>query len=133
MKVSKQARRDAKLLFKGCLKNGLLQEDSVTKTVQAVVDRKPRAYIQILNHLLKLVKTDIHSRTARIESADSLDDATRKSVEKLLVDRYGTTLMISFDVNPALIGGMRIQVGSDVYDASIRSRLQKIEESFAVK
>ena len=133
MKVSKQARRDAKLLFKGCLKNGVLQEVSVTKTVQAVVDRKPRAYIQILNHLLKLVKTDIHSRTARIESADSLDDATRKSVEKLLVDRYGTTLMISFDVNPALIGGMRIQVGSDVYDASIRSRLQKIEESFAVK
>lgn len=133
MKVSKQARRDAKLLFKGCLKNGLLQEDSVTKTVQAIVDGKPRAYIQILNHLLKLVKTDIHSRTARIESADSLDDATRKSVEKLLVDRYGTSLMISFDVNPALIGGMRIQVGSDVYDASIRSRLQKIEESFAVK
>jgi F-type H+-transporting ATPase subunit delta len=133
MKVSKQARRDAKLLYKGCLKNGLLQEDSVTKTVQAVVDGKPRAYIQILNHLLKLVKTDIHSRTARIESADSLDDATRKSVEKLLMDRYGTSLMMSFDVNPALIGGMRIQVGSDVYDASIRSRLQKIGESFAVK
>ncbi|MDA7523027.1 F0F1 ATP synthase subunit delta [Verrucomicrobia bacterium] len=133
MKVSKQARRDAKLLFKGCLKNGLLQEDSVTKTVQAIVDGKPRSYIQILNHLLKLVKTDIHSRTARIESADSLDDATRKSVEKLLMERYGTSLMISFDVNPALIGGMRIQVGSDVYDASIRSRLQKIEESFAVK
>lgn len=133
MKVSKQARRDAKLLYKGCLKNGILQEDSVTRTVQAAVDRKPRAYIQILNHLLKLVKTDIHSRTARIESADSLDDATRKSVEKLLVDRYGTSLMISFDVNPALIGGMRIQVGSDVYDASIRSRLQKIGESFAVK
>ncbi len=122
-----------KLLFKGCLKNGLLQEDSVTKTVQAVVDGKPRAYIQILNHLLKLVKTDIHSRTARIESADSLDDATRKSVEKLLTDRYGTSLMMSFDVNPALLGGMRIQVGSDVYDASIRSRLQKIGESFAVK
>lgn len=133
MKVSKQARRDAKLLFKGCLKNGLLQEDSVTKTVQAIVDGKPRSYIQILNHLLKLVKTDIHSRTARIESADSLDDATRKSVEKLLMERYGTSLMISFDVNPALIGGMRIQVGSDVYDASIRSRLQKIEESFAIK
>ncbi|HCP40021.1 MAG TPA: H(+)-transporting ATPase [Verrucomicrobiales bacterium] len=133
MKVSKQARRDAKLLYKGCLKNGFLQEDRVTKTVQAVVDGKPRAYIQILNHLLKLVKTDIHSRTAMIESADSLDDATRKSVEKLLMERYGTSLMISFDVNPALIGGMRIQVGSDVYDASIRSRLKKIGESFAVK
>jgi F-type H+-transporting ATPase subunit delta len=40
--------------------------------------------------------------------------------------------MISFDVNPDLIGGMRIQVGSDVFDGSIRSRLQKIGESFSI-
>lgn len=133
MKVSKQARRDAKSLFKACLEEGLLQEDRVKKTVQAVVDRKPRGYIQILNHFLRLVKTDIHSRTAHIESANSLDDATRKSIETLLSNRYGTSLMLSFDVNPDLIGGMRIQVGSDVYDGSIRSRLQRIGESFSIK
>jgi len=41
-------------------------------------------------------------------------------------------LMISFNVNPDLIGGVRIQVGSDVYDGSVRSRLQRIGESFSI-
>ncbi len=133
MKVSKQARRDAKSLFKACLDNGNLQEDRVKKTVQNVVDQKPRGYIQILNHFLRLVKTDIQNRTARVESAKALDDSAKKSIEDLLANRYGTALMISFDVNPDLIGGIRIQVGSDVYDGSIRSRLQKIGESFSTK
>jgi F-type H+-transporting ATPase subunit delta len=37
---------------------------------------------------------------------------------------------ISFAQNPALIGGLRIQVGSDLYDGSVKTRLQKLEESF---
>jgi F0F1-type ATP synthase delta subunit len=58
--------------------------------VQAVVDKKPRGYIQTLNHFLRLVKTDIQNRTARVESANSLDDAAKKSIEELLTNRYGT-------------------------------------------
>jgi F-type H+-transporting ATPase subunit delta len=133
MKISKQARRDAKSLFRACLEDGSLKDDRVKQAVQSVVDKKPRGYIQILNHLLRLVKTDIQNRTARVESANSLDDSTKKSIEGLLSNRYGDSLMISFDVNPELIGGMRIQVGSDVFDGSIRSRLQKIGESFSIK
>lgn len=132
MKVSKQARRDAKLLFRACLEDGILKDDRVKNTVQQVVDQKPRGYIQMLNHFLRLVKTDIQDRTAHIESAKSLDDTAKKSIEDLLANRYGTTLMTSFDVNPDLIGGVRIQVGSDVYDGSVRSRLQRIGESFSI-
>lgn len=133
MKVSKQSRRDAKSLFRACLENGSLKDDRVKKAVQDVVDQKPRGYIQILNHFLRLVKTDIQNRTARVESANLLDDNAKKSIEELLANRYGNALMISFDVNPDLIGGLRIQVGSDVYDGSLRSRLQKIGESFSTK
>ena len=45
-----------------------------------------------------------------------------------LVKRYGAGLNFTFRQNPALIGGMRIQVGSDVYDGSIQSRLAQLEE-----
>ena len=44
-----------------------------------------------------------------------------------LVRIYGSGLDTSFDENPALIGGMRIRVGSDVYDDSVRARLASIE------
>jgi F-type H+-transporting ATPase subunit delta len=47
-----------------------------------------------------------------------------------LVQEYGQGLSTSFAENPTLIGGMRIQVGSDVYDGTVRSRLEALEENF---
>lgn len=119
MKISKQARRDAKTLFRACLQDGLLQEDRVKKTVDAVVKDKPRGYIGILNHFLRLVKTDIQNRSARVESAAALDDNTKQSIQQHLSEKYGNALMVSFNVNPDLIGGLRVQVGSDVYELSL--------------
>ena len=101
------------------------------KTVDAVVKDKPRGYIGILNHFLRLVKTDIQNRTARVESATALDDSTKQSIQKHLATKYGNALVVSFDVNPDLIGGLRVQVGSDVYDGSIRSRLARLGDSFS--
>ena len=43
---------------------------------------------------------------------------------------YGAGLDISFRQNPALIGGLRIQVGSDLYDGSVKTRLERLEQSF---
>jgi F-type H+-transporting ATPase subunit delta len=39
-------------------------------------------------------------------------------------------LNISYAQNPALIGGLRIQVGSDVYDGSVQARLNDLRENF---
>ena len=49
-------------------------------------------------------------------------DDLRKDVAADLARMYGTGLETSFEENPALIGGMRIQVGSDVYDGSVRGQ-----------
>jgi F-type H+-transporting ATPase subunit delta len=40
---------------------------------------------------------------------------------------YGAGLDTSFAENPALIAGMRIRVGSDVFDGSVRARLATID------
>ena len=44
MKITKQARRDAKQLFAACKVNGLLDEAKVRQTVQLVIGYKPRSY-----------------------------------------------------------------------------------------
>ena len=130
MKITKQARRDAKQLFRSCLNNGVLDENRVRQAVQAVVAQKPRGYIAILSQLQRLVKLDLERRTARVESAAVLSTEQRTAVEGSLAWRYGTGLNISFAQNAALIGGLRIQVGSDVYDGSVRARLEGLRESF---
>ena len=130
MKVSKQARREAKQLFRSCLVNGLLAEERARQVVGLVLKAKPRGYLAILSHFARLVKLDLDRRTARVESAGPLPADLQASVQSSLARVYGPGVNVSFAQNPALIGGMRIKIGSDVYDGSVQARLAALQESF---
>ncbi len=128
MKISKQARREAKELFRSCQTDGLLDEGRVRNAVQHMLQTKPRGYLAILAHFQRLVKLDIDRRTAKIESAAPLSPDLRSRVESDLARTYGPGLSFSFAQNAALIGGMRVQVGSDVYDGTVQARLAALQE-----
>ena len=130
MKISKQNRRDAKSLFGVCRVNGLLDEGRVRVTVSEVIAKQPRGYVPILHHFQRLVRLDLARRTARIESSVALTSQFQASVQQNLERRYGQGLSISFVQNPALIGGLKVQVGSDVYDGSVASRLASMQDGF---
>jgi F-type H+-transporting ATPase subunit delta len=130
MKVSKQSKREAKQLFRFCLTDGVLDEERARLVVEQVVKVRSRGCLALLAHFLRLVKEDITRHTAGVESATSLPQDLQASVEAGLGRLYGKGLKISYAENPALIGGMRIKVGSDVYDGSVRARLAALEESF---
>ena len=130
MKISKQARRDAKQLFRACQVDGLLDEARVGQVVGELVSRKPRGYIPVLTHLHRLVKLDIERRTARIESAAPVPPEIEAEVRNNLTALYGVGLSVSFTQNASLLGGLRIQVGSDVYDGTVKARLEALQESF---
>src|SRR5262245_46484492 len=129
MKTSKQARRDAKHLFNSCKANGSLEDQRVKRVVTELIAKKPRGYMGILSHFQRLVRLDVERRTAVAESAAPLPDALAKSVQASLVKRYGDGVNVSFAVNKDLIGGLRVKVGSDVFDGSVRARLNELQES----
>jgi F-type H+-transporting ATPase subunit delta len=130
MKISKQARRDAKQLFRACVVRGVLDEKRVRDTVGQVAEMKPRGYSEILSHFQRLLKLEIERRTAVIEGAVAVPPELQADVKAQLERIYGPGLDISFKVNPDLIGGLRVKVGSDVYDGSIQQRLNALVESF---
>lgn len=130
MKISKQARRDAKSLFQAAQVDGLLDENRVRQVVDQVLQAKPRGYGAILSHFQRLLKLDEAKRQAKIETAAPLTPEIESDLKSTLEKRYGKGLRFSFAQNPALLGGMRVQVGSDVYDGSVRARLSELEESF---
>ena len=129
MKISKQAKRDAKQLFRSCKVNALLDDNRVLQAVGAVIAQKPRGYVAILSHLHRLVKLDLDRRTANVESAVTATESLRSSVSAGLARSYGAGLSISFATNPDLIGGLRVKVGSDVFDGSVKARLDALAES----
>jgi len=130
MKISKQAQRDARQLFRSCQVNGLLDENRVRQTASLLSEKRPRGYVKTLSRLHRLVKLDLEQHAARVESATPLPAELQSEVTNEIKKKYGTGVSISFSQNPALIGGLRIQIGSDLYDGSVKMRLQKLEESF---
>ena len=130
MKTTRQTRRDATQLFRLCLVNGRLDEGRVRQAVRQVIEAKPRGYLVTLSFFRRLVKLESDRRTAKVESAAPLPGDVQARVQTGLERAYGPGLNMSFAQNPALIGGMRVQVGSDVYDGTVRSRLAALEQSF---
>ena len=47
-----------------------------------------------------------------------------------LKKKYGSQIAPEFSVNPELLGGMKIRVGSDVWDGSVKNRLERLGEQF---
>jgi F-type H+-transporting ATPase subunit delta len=130
MKATKKNRREATQLFRLCLVSGVLDENRARQVVQHIIAARPRGYLAMLSHFQRLVRLDCARHTAKVESAQALAPALRASVEAGLARAHGPGLSTSFAENPALIGGMRIRVGSDVYDGSVQGRLAALAQSF---
>jgi len=130
MKGNKQSRRGAKQLFKSCQVEGQLAEERVRQAVALVIEKKPRGYFGILQELQRLVKLDVSSRRARVESAVVLTDAQQQNICESLGRMKDGEVTVEFAENAELIGGMRVKIGDDVFDGSVKTRLATLSESF---
>jgi F-type H+-transporting ATPase subunit delta len=130
MKTTRQTKREAERLFRLCLVSGLLDEGRTRQVVQRVIEAKRRGIFALLSQFRRLVKLECARHKAEVESAVPLPADLRASIQAGLGRTYGPGISASFVHNPDLIGGMRIKVGSDVYDGSVRARLAALEKSF---
>ena len=130
MKSPKEIKREAKHLFRLCFVNGWLDEDRVRSVLQGILGSKRRGSLPLAGQFQRLVSLDRLRHTAQVESAVPLSPELRADVHASLVRTYGPELNTSFVENSALIGGMRIRVGSDVYDGSIKAGLAALENRF---
>ena len=81
---------------------------------------------------MRLLRLEVEKRHAVIESATDLGDDLRNSVTDDLKKKYGDDVTTDFSISESLIGGMRIKVGSDVWDGSIKARIERLRESLAL-
>lgn len=130
MKSSKDAIRTARQLLKLTMVDGKLDAAKVKATIAKVKESQPRGYLGILDAYVKLVRLELAKRHAVIESAVELESSTKASVTADLKAKYGDDLTFEYKINKDLIGGMRVKVGSDVWDGSVKARLTKLAEAF---
>jgi F-type H+-transporting ATPase subunit delta len=131
--MSKQkAAREARRMFHLCLVDGKVDEGRVRQVVQVVLKARHRGYLLLLEYFQRLVEIDYLRHLANIESATPVPPDVETNIRNGLLHLYGPGITMLFSVKPALIGGMRIQVGSDVYDGSVRRGLEQLKKSFGI-
>lgn len=128
MKINKEIRQLSKQLLRSSFAGGRLDSGRVSALVKSLIDHKPRNYIKVLDAYKRLLRLEVEKRTATIESASELSPDAATQIVDNLKRRYGGDLATSFVVAPELLGGMRIRVGSDVWDSSVRNRLQRLQQ-----
>jgi F-type H+-transporting ATPase subunit delta len=128
MKINKETRQLSKGLLRSSFTNGRLDNGRIASLVKSLLDKKPRHYIKVLEAYKRLLRLEVEKRSATIETASELAPASGAEIVANLKRKYGTDLATRFVVNNELLGGMRIRVGSDVWDSSVRNRLHRLQQ-----
>jgi F-type H+-transporting ATPase subunit delta len=128
MRTTKEARKTSRRLLSLSFTDGKLDQQKVNQMVQSVLQEKPRHYGEVLQDYQRLLRLEVEKRHAVVESATALNSTLSDLLITKLKARYGNDLTIEFKTNPSLLGGLRVKLGDDVWDGSVRNRLRTLQE-----
>jgi F-type H+-transporting ATPase subunit delta len=128
MKINKEVRQLSREMLRASFTDGQLDRGKIASLVQSLIAKKPRRYIDILQYYKRLLRLEIEKRHAKIESATELTPQAAVNIVDRLKKKYGEDLTSEFIIDPALLGGVRVHVGSDVWDGTLRNRLERLQQ-----
>jgi len=128
MKINKEIRRLSRGMLRASFTDGQLDPGRIKSLVDSLIEKKPRHYIDVLKNYRRLLRLELEKRRARVETASQLDSSVSSELVNNLKKKYGSDLTTEFVVNRELLGGMRVRVGNDVWDGTVRNRLERLQQ-----
>ncbi len=113
----------ARSLFRECMPGGKLDASRVHAVTDVLAAEKPRGYLAVLQMFARLVRLEMERRHSVIESAVPLTGKEMEDLRAEITRTHGDDITFETAVRPDLIGGLRVRVGSDVWDGSVRARI----------
>lgn len=83
----------------------------------------------VLEALNQMINDEAGISVARVRAAHALDEAQKNELRSALEQRFGKKIELEISTDPELIGGFVAQIGSEIYDASVRGRIDNLRES----
>ncbi|MFT4259915.1 F0F1 ATP synthase subunit delta [Microbacterium sp.] len=103
-----------------------------TLIVSSLVRRpRERRVRQLLTRATNIVSSQRGRVVATVHSATPLSDAQRTRLSSALSSRYDGEVSLNVVIDPAVVGGLRVQIADDVIDGSIAARLADLRQKLA--
>ena len=119
----KQIQQLARQLFKMSIVNGELSADRVAGVLEYLEKHRPAQVVAVLKAYHRLVAAEIARGQALVEHAGPIGHPVLASIEKAMTQKYGRRVTSIPRRNDALLAGLRVRVGDDVYESSVANQL----------
>ena len=109
--------------------DGALDEARVRQAVALLIEKKPRV-LRYFAGAAAVGEVGCKQSLGPRGKCSGLSEAQQQEVRASLGRLKGADVEVEFAENADLIGGMRVKLGDDVYDGSVKTRLSRLAESF---
>jgi F-type H+-transporting ATPase subunit delta len=104
----------------------------VRNLVAVLIDHRRLPFLpRIVEQLKKELDTRLGLAEAQISSARALGDDERRTLESQIEKATGKKVRATYGLDPSLLGGAVVRVGSTIYDGSVKGQLEKIKEAIS--
>jgi F-type H+-transporting ATPase subunit delta len=111
---------------------GKASAETIRLARQAAVSPRGRRFSRVLETYLAIAAKRREQMTATVTAAVSLTQAQRQRLAQALSGIYNGPVQINVVLDPAVVGGIRVQVGDEVVDGTILRRLQEAERALLI-
>jgi F-type H+-transporting ATPase subunit delta len=121
--AKKQIQTLARQLFKLSFDRGALSADCVGGVLAYVEKTRPAHTSAVLKVYHRLVAAEVARGQAVVEHAGTVSDATLATIATAMTKKYARPVTSVAKRNDALLAGLRVRVGDDVYESSVAGQL----------
>jgi F-type H+-transporting ATPase subunit delta len=123
---AKIAQQLARQLFKLSLADGAVSAERVAGVLAYIEKRRPANPLMVLRAYQRRIATELAKSQAVVEHAGAVDDAMLASIAAAMTMRYGRAVAAVASPDPALLAGLRVHVGDDIYESSVAAQLASL-------
>jgi F-type H+-transporting ATPase subunit delta len=123
---AKVAQQLARQLFKMSVVGGSVSAERVGGVLAYLEKNSPRNPLMVLKAYQRLVAAEVAKGVALVEHAGAINDAMLAAIAAAMTRRYGRAVTAQARPNPALLAGIRVHVGDDIFESSVAGQLASL-------
>ena len=114
---------DGKISLVDSLLKGKASDQTIAILKALLAQPRGRRIGELIRYAATIVADEAGNGIATITVASAIDDEQRKRLEAALSKQYDRDIRLNVIVDPVILGGMRVQIGSEVIDGTISNRI----------